>query len=345
MKKNIAAFTELPVVDVSGLLSKDEQEKLKVAHKLDEVAKSVGFFYVLGHGVSENRAKNLKNRAKDFFSLSEKSKMQYYIGNSDNHSGFVPMGEEVFYGNSDTIDAKESFDIGFEVTDSTRKTPVLGENQWPSLSGFRNDVQAYYDEVLRLGNLIFQGFALGLGLKQNFFTKNITAPPSQLRLIHYFYDPNSPQDSPGIGAHTDYEFFTILLPTSPGLQVLNGLGDWIDVPILENSFVVNIGDMMEIATNGRYVATAHRVKKIDQERYAFPLFCNLDYDTIVAPIPELCQEIPPKYEPVHCGEHLVAQTIQTFGYLKDRLRKSQIEMPKNAKNLSSFGNPKLKNVD
>ena len=105
--------------------------------------------------------------------------------------------------------------------------------------------------------------------------------------MHYHYTPAVRTDSPGIGAHTDYECFTILLPTAPGLEVLNGAGDWIDVPLVDNAFVINIGDMLEVLSNGTYMATAHRVRNVAEERYSFPMFCNLDYDTVIAPLPEL----------------------------------------------------------
>src|SRR5690606_39428550 len=92
------------------------------------------------------------------------------------------------------------------------------------------------------------------------------------------------QDAEGIGAHTDYECFTLLLPTAPGLQVLNKTGEWIDIPLIENTLVMNIGDMMEILSNGKYLATKHRVKKVSEERYSFPLFCACNYDTVIEPV-------------------------------------------------------------
>ncbi|WP_286806783.1 2OG-Fe(II) oxygenase family protein, partial [Marinimicrobium sp. UBA4209] len=147
-----------------------------------------------------------------------------------------------------------------------------------------------------------------------------------------------PPDTPGIGAHTDYECFTILKPTAPGLEVLNGAGEWIDVPLQDDAFVINIGDMMEALSNGAFVATSHRVRKVAEERYSFPMFCNLDYDTVIEPLPELVSDDqPPRYEPLIAGEHLYAQTIQTFEYLKQRLARGELELPEGAKGLSSFG--------
>jgi len=154
--------------------------------------------------------------------------------------------------------------------------------------------------------------------------------------VHYFDNPEAKETDSGIGAHTDYEFFTILLPTSPGLQVLNGAGDWISVPLIEEAFVINIGDMMELISAGKYVATSHRVRQVKEERYSFPFFASLDYETPVKPIPQPSSSHE-NVESIICGDHLLAQTMQTFSYLKQRLAKGEIHLPRNAKGLSSFG--------
>ena len=96
-------------------------------------------------------------------------------------------------------------------------------------------------------------------------------PPSQLRLIHYPYNPTA-GEAFGIGSHTDYECLTLLSSTAPGLEVLNSAGRWIDAPPLPGALVVNIGDMMEIWTNGEFVATSHRVRPVKEERYSVPCF-------------------------------------------------------------------------
>ena len=88
----------------------------------------------------------------------------------------------------------------------------------------------------------------------------------------------------GIGSHTDYECLTLLYSTAPGLEVLNSAGVWVDAPPLPGALVVNIGDMMEIWTNGEFVATSHRVRPVKQERFSFPLFFAVDYDTEVKPL-------------------------------------------------------------
>ncbi len=329
------AFTNLPVVDVSGLFAPDRETREATARQLGKAAEEAGFLYITGHGISPALVEGLLSRTREYFAQPFDEKMRHYIGRSTNHSGYVPEGEEQF--DSGVIDHKEAYDIGFDFPSEQGRRPMLGPNQWADLPGFREDVKAYYDAVLALSQHLFRGFALALGLPEDAFTQYVTTPPSQLRLIHYPFNPDA-ADRPGIGAHTDYECFTILLPTAPGLEVLNGAGEWIDVPLMKDAFVINIGDMLEVLSNGMFVATSHRVRKVAEERYSFPLFCACDYDTVIAPVQGLLSESSPaRYEPIVCGEHLYAQTVQTFGYLKRRLEAGELALPNGAKALSSFG--------
>ena len=137
----------------------------------------------------------------------------------------------------------------------------------------------------------------------------------------------------GIGAHTDYECFTLLFPTAPGLQVLNKQGEWTDIPLVKNTMIMNIGDMMEILSNGHYIATKHRVKRVKEERYSFPLFFSCDYDYLIQPV---MKNEAPKYKPLKGGEHLFNQTAQIFQYLKQRIDRGELVL-ENAMPLDSFG--------
>ena len=334
-------FQSLPIVDVSGLYSADPAARQRTADQLGLAARQAGFFYATGHGVSSESSARLLLQAKAFFAQPSAEKMALYIGKSANHRGYVPPGEEVFYGGS--RDQKEAFDLCAELPpddpDVLAGTPLLGPNVWPELPGFRADVSRYYAEVFELGRVLLAGFAVSLGLPASRFEPFITKPPSQLRLLHY---PASGAASDatelGIGAHTDYECFTILLPTEAGLQVMNGHGEWIEAPPIAGAFIVNIGDLLEIWSNGELIATSHRVRRVQQERYSFPLFFACDYHTRVAPLPELVSESrPAAYAAVIAGEHLFAQTAQSFTYLKQRLARGELALPGDAHPLSSFG--------
>jgi isopenicillin N synthase-like dioxygenase len=333
-----AAFQSLPEVNASGLYSEELEVRRAAARRLVDASREAGFFYLTEHPVTRALRDGLLAQAAALFARPSAEKLAYYIGNSPNHRGYVPPGEEVFYGGA--RDQKEAFDLCFEApagADSLRPTPFSGANVWPAQPGFREAVAAYYAAVFALGRKLLQGFALGLGLPETFFDRFVTAPPSQLRLLHYPANPGA-EVTVGIGAHTDYECFTILLPTSPGLEVMNGAGEWIDAPPRPDAFVVNIGDTLEMWTNGVLTATSHRVRKVSEERYSFPLFFACDYDVEVAPLAEFVSaERPARYPAVKAGEHLYAQTVQSFRYFQERLARGEVELPGGARPLSSFG--------
>jgi isopenicillin N synthase-like dioxygenase len=217
---------------------------------------------------------------------------------------------------------------------------MLGPNTWPDLAGFADAVTAYYQAVLDVGHRLLSAFAVALGEDADTFNKHATKTPSQLRLIHYPYHPDA-VDAEGIGAHTDYECFTLLKPTAPGLEVLNGAGDWIDVPPLPDTFVVNVGDMLELWTNGTFVATSHRVRKVKEERYSFPLFFNVDYHTEVKPLPQFAPRDGKQRPALRAGEHLFAQTAQTFAYLRSRVESGELVLPDGSLAVGQFGQEAL----
>ncbi len=331
-------FSNIPLIDIAALRTGTQEEQARVAKELGRAAREIGFLYVTGTGIDEKLFDSLLAVAKQFFALPTTEKMAVYIGKSRNHRGYVPEGEEVFAGG--TKDKKEAFDMSRDLPaddpDFLAGNPLLGPNQWPELPGFKEAASAYYDAVFALGRMLMGGFAKSLGEELDFFDGYITKPPSQLRLIHYPFDAAA-ADAMGIGAHTDYECFTLLRSTAPGLEVLNGAGTWIDAPPIPGAFVVNIGDMLEIWTNGAFVATSHRVRKVKEERYSFPLFFTVDYDTEVKPMPRFVSEAAPARPSLSAGEHLFAQTVQSFAYQKERLARGEIKLPERSLGLSSLG--------
>jgi isopenicillin N synthase-like dioxygenase len=317
-----SGHTRLPVVDLSAFYEEDARARKNVAATVRAAVREWSFFYLVGHRIGAALVDALITRAESFFRLPFEEKMGWYIGNSKHHRGYVPEGEEILYGGSN--DRKEAFDLALDLpeddADVLRQTPMLGPNVWPDIAGFREDVGAYYSAVFDLGQALFRAFALALDLDECYFSKLVTKPPSQLRLIHYPFDSEA-TDANGIGAHTDYECFTILLATAPGLEVMNEREDWIDAPPREGAFVVTIGDMMEVWTNGEFRAATHRVRRVSRERYSFPFFCACDYHTVVQPLSEFVSAgRPARYDPVSAGAHLFAQTARTFAYLKGRAR-------------------------
>ncbi|MBI1205346.1 MAG: isopenicillin N synthase family oxygenase [Rhodopseudomonas sp.] len=333
-----AAFTALPIVDISALMSGQCDAATAAADQLGRAAREVGFCYVTGHGIPDAAFDGLLAASQRFFALPMSEKMQVYIGRSRNHRGYVPEGEEVFSVGSK--DRKEAFDLGRDLpvddADYLGGNPLLGPNQWPPLEGFDTAVMTYYRAAFAAGRAVMRGFAMALGEAPEFFEPYLQKPPSQLRLIHYPYNPEA-GDAMGIGSHSDYECVTLLRSTAPGLEVLNSAGQWVDAPPVPGALIINIGDMMEVWTNGEFIATSHRVRPVKEERYSFPLFFAVDYHTRVSPLPRFVTPARPARAGLIAGEHLFAQTAQSFRYQKERLARGEIQLPETTMALSSFG--------
>jgi isopenicillin N synthase-like dioxygenase len=341
-------FERLPLIDVSGLESSDLGTRRATARELDRAARNSGFFYAAGHGLAQSLIDGLETAASDFFALPTAIKQRYYIGGSSNHRGYVPPGEEVFYAGSK--DTKEAFDLSLDLPESDPDyqagNRLLGPNRWPAeVANFQERVYAYYGAVTALGRRLLRGFLLALELPEDHFDRFLLKPPSQLRLIHYPFSPNA-LDAPGIGAHTDYECFTVLHATSPGLEVLNARNHWVDAPPVVGAFVINIGDLLEVLSNGRWVSTAHRVRRVMAERYSAPLFFNLDYDAEIAPLPHLVlSDGEARYPSVRAGEHLLAQTAQSFVYMKEQIARGEMQLPSGALGLASFARERAERAE
>jgi isopenicillin N synthase-like dioxygenase len=148
-------------------------------------------------------------------------------------------------------------------------------------------------------------FARGLGVEPDHFTRHYRKPLMQLRLLRYqAQPPEAAARSGAAAAHCDGGGFTLLQQDGTGgLEIQTRAGEWVVVPPVENSFVVNIGDSMKLWTNNRFASTRHRVvNRYGTERYSIGFFANPDYDAVITPVPTcLDADNPPRFERLAFG--------------------------------------------
>ncbi|WP_166418146.1 isopenicillin N synthase family dioxygenase [Cochlodiniinecator piscidefendens] len=314
------AHDSVPLIDISGIRTGDTKRLREIADEIGQAAREVGFFRIIGHGMNLRLVENTYQMAEQFFALPEPIKRRYYIGLSTNHRGYVPFSEKGDY--PDEVNRSyEAFDLAVDLPhddpDYLAGNRLLGPNVWPDVIGFQETVSAYYKQISALGGLISAALELHLGLKPGAMTGQMTKPISQLRLLHYVRQ-NDEVDAASVnmGAHTDYECLTLLHTRNAGLQVMTAEDRWIDVPVDPRVYVVNIGDMLEAWSNGRFRSTPHRVLNLSPERFSMPYFVAANYDTLIKPFAELLIQERQKYEPFTAGVHLERMLIRDFPYLR-----------------------------
>lgn len=310
------AFNEIPIIDVAALV--DGSDPQSVARKIGDVCEKVGFMYVKNHGVSRDLIARMYQLTQAFFDLPLDAKTRLNVVNSGQTlRGYIPMyGENVDPEN--TRDFKECFDFG---ADEEEVAPFFGRNQMPAeLPEFEQVCEEYHSAMMALARKLISGIALSLDLPADYFEKLQRKPITIQRILHY-PSQNGPvsQDEIGIGAHTDYGFLTILSQDAVGgLQVRNRAGDWVSAPPVEDTFIVNIGDLVQTLTNDRYISTMHRVINTSgAERYSIPFFIDLDFDAVVETVPTCIDaEHPVKYAPYTCGQHKYKRFVDSYTHLQ-----------------------------
>ena len=313
-------FTEIPVIDFAPMFEGDAKRRQEVGELVRDACTQIGFFYAKGHQVDPKIIDAAYAAAHAFFDLPLDRKQAISIAKSPNMRGYTPLLGE----NTDPTargDLHEGFDLALDLDerdgDVVRGVFGYGPNQWPSdLPTMRKALVDYHTAIRSLGAKIFQAFALALEIDEHFFDRLITKPMAHMRVLHY---PS--QDGPiddrqiGIGAHSDYECFTVLSTDDvPALQVLNSAGQWIMAPPLPGCFIVNVGDLMARWTNGYFASTVHRaINRSGRRRYSIPFFFGTNSETLIEVLPT-CQgpEQPARYPAITAGDYIRSRFDDTY---------------------------------
>ena len=290
--------SEVPIIDVAPLVADAGDEETVAAGDQEAVAAAMGracrengFFYVIGHGVSEDLNQRLEELSHRFFAQDVETKLEVRMALAGKAwRGYFPVGGELTSGKRDV---KEGLYFGLELSEDDPRVraglPLHGPNLFPGgIPGFGATILEYMAALTDLGHALMRGVALSLGLERSYFRERYMADPLTLfRVFHYPPVTAKPEADEhwGVGEHTDYGVLTILKQDDVGGLQVKTRSQWIDAPPVPNSFVCNIGDMLDRLTRGLYRSTPHRVQNVSgRSRLSFPFFFDPGFDSRVAAI-------------------------------------------------------------
>jgi isopenicillin N synthase-like dioxygenase len=302
-------FSEIPVIDVGPLVA--DRVAAATVDALGRACRDVGFLYVSNHGVPASLVADLAREAAAFFRLPLGQRQA--IALNQRMRGYIPLKYRSYEGEARAgTSHQEAFWVGPERAENPENF-LDGSNQWPVAQPALKDVMMrYFAAVEGLSLALMRGFSLALGLDAQFFGRLFERPNSRLKLNHY-----PPQDQPdnvndiGVVPHADSGGFTILWQDDiGGLEVQSKSGEWVGAPPIPDTFVVNLGNLMQIWTDGQFSSTPHRViNRGGRDRYSIPLFVNPNHMAPVAPLVGLREAVA---NPVRYRDYQKAEWRRIF---------------------------------
>lgn len=276
----MATLDSLPVLDFSRLHAGPE-EAASFRNDLRDAMHEVGFLYLAGHGIPQELTDSMLEISRRFFNLPEDVKLAVENIHSPQFRGYTRMGGEITDG---ATDWREQIDIGVEREpveaggDVPNYWRLEGPNLWPEgLPEMRAVVSEWTDRLSTISLELLRALAVSLGAPEDTFDAAFAEQAFPLLKIVRYPGESNPDPVQGVGSHRDGGVITLLLvePEKGGLQV-EYQGEWIDAPQVPGTFVVNIGEMLELATNGYLKATLHRVISPlkGTDRISLPFFFN-----------------------------------------------------------------------
>ncbi|KAL9455415.1 hypothetical protein AB3S75_010773 [Citrus x aurantiifolia] len=289
-EKRILDHVSIPLIDMS------KWESPEVAKSICDAAENWGFFQIVNHGVPLEVLERVKEATHRFFALPAEEKRKYSKENSPINnvrygSSFVPHVERA-------LEWKDFLSLFYV---SEEETSAF----WPPVC--KDEMLEYMRSSEVLIKRLMDVLVKGLNVKRiDEIREPMLLGSRRVNLNYYPMCPN-PELTVGVGRHSDISTFTILLQDDiGGLHVRKDNGtDWIHVAPISGSLIINIGDALQIMSNGRYKSIEHCViANGSQNRISVPLFVNPKPEAILCPFPEvLANGEKPLYKPVLCADY------------------------------------------
>ncbi|KAJ6813295.1 flavonol synthase/flavanone 3-hydroxylase-like [Iris pallida] len=313
----------IPLVDLSPLLAgaggdqRGSPAPPWLVEQVEGACRDWGFFQVVNHGVPTGPLERVRSAAEEFFALAAEEKRRVRRDEEN------PLGYNDKEYTKNVRDWKEMFDF---TADERMLIPASAEpgekrlveikNRWPEYPPeLREACKEYTKAVEGLAYKLLELISLTLNLPAKRLNGYFEESTSIIRLLHYPPCP-SPHLAMGVGRHKDSGGLTVLTQDEVGgLEVKRKSdGEWVRIKPIPNSYIVNIGAIIQVWSNDKYESVEHRVAvNSEKERFSVPFFLNPAHDTMVRPLEELVsEEAPAKYHEYNWGMFLKARKTSNF---------------------------------
>ncbi|XP_062184041.1 2-oxoglutarate-dependent dioxygenase 11-like isoform X2 [Phragmites australis] len=280
--KEVVAGCAIPVVDLSRLLDpRSFEEELA---NLGSACQHWGFFQLINHGVPDEAIQDVRRDIAEFFKLPLEAKKVY---------AQVPESGLEGYGQAFVVSETQKLDWSDMIYLMVRPAESRDMRFWPAQPpSFRSSVDRYSAEAANVVSCLLRFMAVEMGVEPERLLEMFGGLPQAMR-VSYYPSCMRAGEVLGLSPHTDACGLTLLLHVNDvqGLQVRRDDGRWLAVDPLDGAFLVNVGDILEILSNGRYRSVEHRaVVHPDKERISAAMFHQPCRDTTVGPLPELVKD-------------------------------------------------------
>ncbi|XP_077222426.1 protein LATERAL BRANCHING OXIDOREDUCTASE 1-like [Tasmannia lanceolata] len=293
----------IPVVDLHLLSSSQEDEMKEEMERLRTALQTWGFFQAIGHGISSSLLDEVGQLTRDFFNLPMEEKQRYSkIGIGGHEDGMEAYGNDIVSSEDQILNWNDRLYL-LVTPEEERKL-----DRWPeNPSTFREILHEYSAKMKEVGDFLLKAMAKLLDLEENYFVNRFGEKATMYVRFNYYPPCSKPDLVLGVSPHSDGGGITILLQDNEvdGLEVLRN-GEWVNVPAIPHALLVNLGDQVEIMSNGDFKSPVHRaVTNSEKERVSVAMFFSPDPKTEISPADELVDTTKPRlYKKVKVEEYI-----------------------------------------
>lgn len=318
----------IPVIDISPF-ERSGPAADEMIRAVNDACEEHGFLVVAGHGIPTAVNEDMDRACRAFFGQSAEQKSRFTPANGDILRGWWGVGNMATAASLDIEtppDFMEYLGFGPELSSEQRADyarrgvkhvdSFFATNVWPDTEGLRDAADNFYAETSALGHRLMRILAMALDLQADWFADKFEFPASSL-FINY-YPATLAEPEPGRfrrGQHTDYGAVTVLYTDGEsGLQVQTRDHEWVPVPVVPDTYVVNLGDLMTFWSNGRWRSSMHRVvcpNDTSTDRLSIPLFFNPSLDALVQCVPTCLAPGEQPADPIPAGEWIANKIAAT----------------------------------